>query len=147
MNVSPIKSSTFNFKANENEKRKGGGDKAIASAFIPGLGQFCDGRNKAGFGFLLGDLGLKIVTLGSAGLIVLQIMGETKKTVAPIIGVTAAGLATWGLWITNIVNAYKGGFKKSEKPTVAAPQVIDSTKKQETSIAIAPKVTIPTKTI
>ena len=35
-------------------KQTGGTGKAVASAFIPGLGQFCDDRNEAGIGYLSG---------------------------------------------------------------------------------------------
>ena len=42
------------------EKKTGGKGKAWASVAIPGLGQFLDGRNKAGAGFLGGALALNI---------------------------------------------------------------------------------------
>lgn len=42
------------------KKETGGGGKAVASALIPGLGQFMDGRNKEGAGYLAGGLGSSI---------------------------------------------------------------------------------------
>lgn len=40
------------------QKKTGGTVKAVASVFVPGLGQFMDGRNKEGAGFLAGTVGL-----------------------------------------------------------------------------------------
>jgi len=42
----------------ESVKSVGGAGKAVASALVPGLGQFLDGRNKEGAGYLLGASGL-----------------------------------------------------------------------------------------
>jgi len=63
MNVTPIVNNSVtpqNFKGN-NERKTGGGGKAFASAIIPGLGQFIDGRTGAGVGFLGGSIGAAIV--------------------------------------------------------------------------------------
>ncbi len=53
------------------QKKTGGTTKAVASAFVPGLGQFMDGRNAAGAGFLAGTLGL-----GATGGALLQKAGN-----------------------------------------------------------------------
>ena len=60
MNVTPIVNNSVtpqNFKGN-NERKTGGAGKGWASAAIPGLGQFIDGRIIAGVGFLGGSIGL-----------------------------------------------------------------------------------------
>lgn len=68
-NVNPA----VNFKGEE--KKTGGVGKAVASAFLPGLGQFIDGRNKEGALFLgataatgLGTLGLSASILNDKNL-------------------------------------------------------------------------------
>ena len=99
------------------QKQKGGAFKAVASTFIPGLGQFCDGRGKAGALFLggtvaasLGSRALAISSLNSmapvekAGEVILKSPGKAKY-----FGALALGLAATGLWIANIVDAYNGG--------------------------------------
>lgn len=99
------------------QKKKGGAFKAVASAFIPGLGQFCDGRGKAGALFLggtvaagLGSKALAISSLNSmatvekAGEVILKSSGKAK-----FFGALALGLAATSLWVANIVDAYKGG--------------------------------------
>ena len=54
MTVSPV-----NFAGNiDQPKQKGGAVKAVASAFVPGLGQFLDGRNKDGAKYLGASVGL-----------------------------------------------------------------------------------------
>lgn len=99
------------------QKKKGGAFKAVASAFIPGLGQFCDGRGKAGALFLGGTtaaaLGSKVLAISSlnsmatvekAGEVILKSSGKAK-----FFGALALGLAATSLWVANIVDAYKGG--------------------------------------
>ena len=99
------------------QKQKGGAFKAVASTFIPGLGQFCDGRGKAGALFLggtvaasLGSRALAISSLNSmapvekAGEVILKSSGKAKY-----FGALALGLAATGLCIANIVDAYNGG--------------------------------------
>lgn len=46
----------------EEPRKTGGGWKAFASFLLPGLGQFCDGRNKEGAMFLGGSIGLSILS-------------------------------------------------------------------------------------
>lgn len=104
------------------ERKTGGGGKGIASAFIPGLGQFVDGRTKQGALFLGGT-----VAAGAAnGLLSRSIMKDAFTAVekggeaamskggkAKLIGLAALGIAAAGLYIANIVDAYKGD-KKAE---------------------------------
>lgn len=45
----------------KNDDETGGGGKAVASFFIPGLGQFLDGRTAAGAGFLGGSIALQLI--------------------------------------------------------------------------------------
>ena len=110
------------------QKQKGGAFKAVASTFIPGLGQFCDGRGKAGALFLggtvaasLGSRALAISSLNSmapvekAGEVILKSSGKAKY-----FGALALGLAATGLWIANIVDAYKGGNQAQNVKTVDA---------------------------
>jgi hypothetical protein len=107
MQVSAI-SSGMAFRGSE-EKPKGGGGKAVASVFIPGLGQFCDGRNKDGAKFLLGFIGLSIGSTVSGRLVRTAQSPAVRK--AGLAGAVVSGLATSALWIYNIVDAYKGGKK------------------------------------
>lgn len=108
------------------QKKKGGAGKAVASAFIPGLGQFCDGRNKAGLASLGGVVGAGI---GSRLLSVSYLNGLIKDveksgekavvsggTKAKFYGAIALGLASGALYIANIVDAYKGGKAKEAQP-------------------------------
>jgi hypothetical protein len=107
MQVSAI-SSGMAFRGSE-EKPKGGGGKAVASAIIPGLGQFCDGRNKDGAKFLLGSIGLGIGSKVLGGLALTAQSPAVQK--AGLAGAVVSGLAVTALWIYNIVDAYKGGKK------------------------------------
>lgn len=130
MEVNVISSVTQ--QPNGNKKAKFG--KAVASTFIPGLGQLCDGRYKDAAKYcsgayacaLLGNLFAFAPLLGRK----LKIKAETiknpkmadlcqnigKQLTKPIKGrlFIALGLMTAaiGLHIANIVDAYKG---KSEK--------------------------------
>ena len=105
------------------QNKKGGGGKAIASAFIPGLGQFCDGRAKAGALYLGG------VTAASLGGRMLSasylnnLIQTTEKTGEALVksggrgklyGAITLGIAATSLYIANIVDAYKGGKQKAE---------------------------------
>ena len=105
------------------QRQTGGAGKAIASAFIPGLGQFCDGRNKEGAKFMgasvacgLGSLVLKnslardMLEISRDAAKVSSLKGSSKFKIA---GLLVLGLATTGLWIANIVDAYKGGKNKA----------------------------------
>lgn len=92
---------------------KGGGGKAIASIF-PGLGQFCDGRNKAGFGFLgaLIGTGIAYSVLGNAAI---KSYSKSAFKSAIIYGIGAGLLYTAIpiIYIANIIDAYKGGLLKT----------------------------------
>ena len=91
----------------EVQKNKGGGGKAIASTFIPGLGQMCDGRTGTGLKFLGG---VTLAGIASKLAYASAVFAKTNKGLyAGIAAGLALGLTTAGLWIANIVDAYKGG--------------------------------------
>ena len=54
--VSPINTNI------QQQRKTGGAGKAIASAFIPGIGEFLDDRNKEGAFFLGTRIGTSIIT-------------------------------------------------------------------------------------
>ncbi len=123
MNVSPV-----NFAGTiEQPKQKGGAVKAVASAFIPGLGQFMDGRNKDGAKYLGASVGLGAAsTLVSVSMLrkasqALEEGAETlpKTPVGKFVALGLMGLAGTGLWIANIVDAYKGGKNAKSDAVVA----------------------------
>ncbi|MBS4760391.1 MAG: hypothetical protein KHX03_06805 [Clostridium sp.] len=107
----------------EKSEKRGSAGKAVASAFLPGLGQFCDGRTKDGFK----DLGRHILlpavgtAAGIAGYLnfakAVEAGAKTGMTKTPYgfyaaIGVAAlAGIGTFANWIHSVVDAYKGGKK------------------------------------
>ena len=110
------------------QKKQGGGGKAVASTFIPGLGQLCDGRTKTGLAYLGGVLGStiagrmlvlsaeadvfsKTTNTIATGANVVKVGGGTKAKLA---GALALGLTATGLWIASIVDAYKGGKVKQQ---------------------------------
>lgn len=108
----------YEAESKENKKRHGG--KAVASSFIPGLGQFCDGRIKAGLGFLAGAIGLGVLSRLSTKPMLKELKNfekaamELKELPAIKIGASKMlapmiiGLGSTGLWIANVVDAYKG---------------------------------------
>lgn len=123
MTVSPV-----NFAGNiDQPKQKGGAVKAVASAFIPGLGQFMDGRNKDGAKYLGASVGLGAAsTLVSVSMLrkasqALEEGAETlpKTPVGKFVALGLMGLAGTGLWIANIVDAYKGGKNAKSDAVVA----------------------------
>lgn len=63
MKISSIRQNSIPFKSEKKQKVKNRWAKAFASTAIPGLGQFCDGRNKAGAFFLIGTM---VAGLGKA---------------------------------------------------------------------------------
>ena len=115
----------------------GGAGKAVASAFIPGLGQFCDGRNKAGAGYMASNVALNVGTMAAGYAIAKDVVKLSEKAVAKGVkepqefsamakefvgSLSKAGKAKYaalialpvistGLWIANIVDAYKGNRK------------------------------------
>lgn len=115
-----------NFKGHD-ERKTGGAAKAWCSFFIPGLGQFLDGRSAAGAGFLGGALGLHILASAlykntfkpvikqieymdefSAAKNIeesFSILSKSKN----FIGFGIIAFAALGLKIISIVDAYKGG--------------------------------------
>lgn len=123
MTVSPV-----NFAGNiDQPKQKGGAVKAVASAFVPGLGQFLDGRNKDGAKYLGASVGLGAAsTLVSVSMLrkasqALEQGAETlpKTPVGKFVALGLMGLASTGLWIANIVDAYKGGKNAKADAVVA----------------------------
>lgn len=123
MTVSPV-----NFAGNiDQPKQKGGAVKAVASAFVPGLGQFLDGRNKDGAKYLGASVGLGAAsTLVSVSMLrkasqALEEGAETlpKTPVGKFVALGLMGLASTGLWIANIVDAYKGGKNAKSDAVVA----------------------------
>ena len=125
------------------QNKAGGGGKAVASAFCPGLGQFMDGRNKEGALYLAGAVGSASAgraLLSKADKDVFEAVSEASRKAFEICkpgsdvwelsdkmekealknvkkggryaGI-CLGLLGMGLWIANIVDAYKGGKKKA----------------------------------
>lgn len=95
---------------NNPEKKTGGAGKAWASGIFPGLGQFLDGRNKAGSIFASSRYALLL--LGSfLGYSIHE--GELTKT--KCIGFVATVLAGTALFFVDIVDAYKGDKNRKEQ--------------------------------
>lgn len=127
MTISPI-----SFSGNIQETRqKGGAGKAVASAFVPGLGQFLDGRNKQGAGFLGGSIGLGVASslvgrsIAKDMIKSLEQSAEAmpKTPTGKLAAVGLIGLAATGLWIANIVDAYKGGKQEAKAPVEKANEI------------------------
>ncbi|MBQ8459525.1 hypothetical protein IJ541_05420 [bacterium] len=106
-------------------KKTGGAGKAWASVFIPGLGQFLDGRNKEGAIYMGTNLGASIGAYALGNSIGKDIFQATQKAMetdgmfdvskylskmpkGKIYGAIALGIGSTILWIANIVDAYKG---------------------------------------
>ena len=111
------------------EKKTGGKGKAWASVAIPGLGQFLDGRNKAGAGFLGGALALNIGNALAYRSLLKDSFTKTNNIESQSVDsmlrsfpkgklfvIGALSLAQTALWITNIIDAYKGGIH--DKPGI-----------------------------
>lgn len=167
MSVEAIKASQVKPIKPKKIKEEGRGGKAVASALMPGLGQFCDGRNKDGAKFLLGSIGLDLASLGiiasivapvvksfmneraamTEGVDLRTILSEIKNPKAKVIGLAGLAIVGFGLWVVNIVDAAKGGLKKTKKPSVKIDsQTVEPTQKQEDSIFdIIKKGTAPIK--
>ena len=120
MSISSV--SSVSFKGNENttvQRQKGGAGKAVASFFIPGLGEFLDSRNKEGAIFLGSRLGTGILAGALRIKLVKNACEAVENNVSTIKGykllnvaIGLLGLASFGLTIANIVDAYKGGSDK-----------------------------------
>lgn len=96
-----------NFGDTPKVKNEGGAGKAIASTFITGLGQMCDGRTKTGVKMLGAELGFEIV---SGALTMLGMAAKSKiGSAAAIGGAVVAGFGALATKIYSIVDAYKGG--------------------------------------
>lgn len=96
-----------NFGDKPKVKNEGGAGKAIASAFITGLGQMCDGRTKTGVKMLGAELGLDVVS-GALTMVAMAAKSKIGSYVA-LGGAVVAGLSALGTKIYSIVDAYKGG--------------------------------------
>ena len=105
------------------KEKKGSAGKAVASAFMPGLGQLLDGRTKDGLVDMGTTAGLKAL-IGVAGLAGYQNFVKTAETAAKTgisktpVGFYAAlavcalaGVGAVANWIHSIVDGYKGGKK------------------------------------
>lgn len=87
------------------ERKTGGGGKAVASTFIPGLGQFMDGRTGAGATFL----GMKAL-LGLTACCLANKYGIfNKKVIIPCV------IADLILSIVSAVDAYRGDRSKTQQ--------------------------------
>lgn len=107
----------------QSTKKSGGAGKAVASAFVPGLGQFCDGRIGDGFGYLLGTAGVLYTGVSlikenraAAEKAIDSVVFSNKPTAMRILanlpkgsklGLAALAVGV-GVWVRNIVDAYKG---------------------------------------
>ncbi len=111
-------------------KKTGGAGKALASASIPGLGQFLDGRNKQGAIYL----GLGTAAGIGSGLLYGSLVNDMFKASDAVVsegsfsmskclsklpkgklyGFCAASLAGMAIGIANIVDAYKGNRNKAQ---------------------------------
>ena len=115
MQVNAIGTSSVNFKGEE--KKTGGAGRAWCSVFIPGLGQFLDGRSGAGAAFMGSNVALNVA--GGVGVyqILKSMSNNVKPSVAKMAIVGAASLISTVAWIWNIVDAYKGKrAPKTEEP-------------------------------
>src|SRR5215510_12272190 len=117
--VSPYTAAGVVCNENINNKRTGGAKKAAASFFVPGLGQFLDGRNKEGAAFLSLSAGLSVLgiclrknaakTAFKGGLE--GMMDSAIRAVRPVsksFAVKAVALAAVVVKIADMMNAYKG---------------------------------------
>ncbi len=136
MNIQTVSNYSFRGQsaAQTNQKPKGGAGKAVASFFIPGLGEFLDGRNKEGAMFLGSRLAVSGVSLalgskiakdtfttaanGLDGKDVAENVSQLAKTSkAAKFAVPILSLASLGLTIANVVDAYKGGHSEKADET------------------------------
>lgn len=95
-------------------KKTGGVGKAAVSYFIPGLGEFMDGRKKEGAFYLGSRVGVGL----AAGALSYSINKDTFQALAedtiPVVkkhklaGAAALSILGLGLAIANVVDAYKG---------------------------------------
>ena len=98
------------------DDKSGDWGKAIASTFIPGLGQFCDGRVSDGFKQIGAVVGLTAVSK-LASLKFLDAFAKAAETAGKVslggkaayAAAVVAGLGAFAAHVYNIVDAYKGG--------------------------------------
>jgi len=114
------------------EKKTGGAGKAWCSVPIVGLGQLIDGRTGAGLGYMGASAAAGITSfLCSRSLLkdvfemqdkeimsgVTKVLTKAEKTklISKAAGSVIGGLASVGIWIANIIDAYKGDRSKKEQ--------------------------------
>ncbi len=106
------------------KEKKGGAGKAVASAFVPGLGQLIDGRTKDGLVDMGTAAGLSALSsiVGLAGyqnfVKTVEAAAKTGVSKTPV-GFYAAlavcaltGIGAVANWIHSIVDGYRGGKKQ-----------------------------------
>ena len=95
-------------------KKTGGAGKAVASYFVPGLGEFMDGRKKEGAFYLGSRLGAGVAACALSYSINKDTFKALAEDAIPVVkkhklaGVAALRLLGIGLAIANVVDAYKG---------------------------------------
>ena len=119
MSISSVSSVSFKGNSQSTQRPKGGAGKAAITWFIPGLGEFLDGRNKEGALFLGSRLGVGALTgvlyTGFAKNILNAFANGASSFKGDKIipaAITLLGLTSFGLAIANTVDAYKGGSDK-----------------------------------
>lgn len=117
MSISAINSITFKGNTQQvetkqpvqQERKTGGVAPAIGSFFLPGLGNFMNGDNKAGFKFLGGQIGLGVLAALSIHGTVAALIKENKALyVVSTIGTVLSCFGSLALKIADIAKAYKG---------------------------------------
>ena len=114
----PIASVSFSGKRQQpSASEKSDIGKAIASVFVPGLGQFADKRNKDGLKFSTGCAGISlIITMMIASLkenfvdlmTNRRLTKNPKTAIAKLILLGATSITGVALWFSNVSDAYKG---------------------------------------
>ena len=113
--VSPV-SFKGNSNVQSNQRPKGGAGKAAVSYFIPGLGEFLDGRNKEGAFFLGSRLGVGVL----GGLASRNIVKSATDNVSEFVGNAMKQLDNdvesfdYGNLIKGTINSYVDAFKANK---------------------------------
>ena len=123
MSISTINSISFKgnsqqTNSNQKAKKTGGIVPAVGSFFIPGLGQFINGNNEAGFKFLAKHIALMALYKLS---MLADYIGVRKSSsaliIASFIGSIISTIANLTLRISSAENAYKGKKAESNNQT------------------------------
>ncbi len=113
--VSPV-SFKGNNNVQSNQRPKGGAGKAAVSCFIPGLGEFLDGRNKEGAFFLGSRLGVSVL----GGLASRNIIRSATDNLSEFVGNAMRQIDTdvesfdYGNLIKGTINSYTEAFKANK---------------------------------